>query len=188
MRARANAPRAGTLWITLFTGASTATTLLLACATPFPSLAALAATHMRFRDGMLLMLLAWAVSQIVGFGLHDYPRDWSTLCWGVGLGTAALASAGGAYAALRHVQLRSMAARLAVAYGAAFVAFKLVVAAWALVLGGLEITLAPELLLKQGLRNGAILIGLFLLYRTLVAAGVPALPRPSPLVIRAAAA
>ena len=58
---------ASALWVALLTAASTATTLALACATPFPSLAALAAVHMRQRDGVALMLLAWLASQGVGF-------------------------------------------------------------------------------------------------------------------------
>lgn len=44
--------RASTLWTTLLTAASTATTFMLACATPFPALAALTSVHMRRHDGM----------------------------------------------------------------------------------------------------------------------------------------
>ena len=106
---------ASALWVALLTAASTATTLALACATPFPSLAALAAVHMRRRDGIALMLLAWAASQFVGFFLLGYPRDGSTLAWGAGLGTAAVGSALAAYAALRALEYRSVAARLSLA-------------------------------------------------------------------------
>src|SRR5690606_37460670 len=73
------------LWVALLTAASSATTLALACATPFPALAALAAVHMRRRDGLALMLLAWAASQVVGFALLGYPRHGSTLAWGAAL-------------------------------------------------------------------------------------------------------
>ena len=45
---------ASALWVTLLTAASSVTTLALGCATPFPSLAALAAVHMRRRDGLAL--------------------------------------------------------------------------------------------------------------------------------------
>ena len=168
---------ASALWVSLLTAASTVTTLALACATPFPALAALAAVHMRRRDGIALMLLAWAASQAVGFLLLGYPRDGSTLAWGVGLGTAAVGSALAGYAVLRALDYKSVAARMATAYAAGFTAFKGIILLWALVLGGLHTAMAPDLLVEQFLRNGAILIGLYALYRALVAVGVPAPPR-----------
>lgn len=170
---------ASALWVSLLTAASTVTTLALGCATPFPSLAALAAVHMRRRDGLALMLLAWAASQFVGFFLLGYPRDGSTLAWGVGLGTAAVGSALAGYAALQALQYRSVAARLSLAYAAGFTAFKGIILAFALVLGGLHTAMAPDLLAEQFVRNGAILIGLYVLYRVLVAAGVPAPLQPA---------
>ena len=170
---------ASALGVSLLPAASTATTLALACATPFPALAALAAVHMRRRDGVALMLLAWAASQFVGFFLLGYPRDGSTLGWGAGLGTAAVGSALAGYAALRALPYRSVAARLGLAYAAGFTAFKGIILAWALVLGGLHTAMAPDLLAEQFVRNGAILIGLYVLYRLLVAAGVPAPPQPA---------
>lgn len=168
---------ASALWVSLLTAASTVTTLALGCATPFPSLAALAAVHMRRRDGILLMLLAWAASQFVGFFLLGYPRDGSTLAWGVGLGTAAVGSALASYAALQALPYRSVAARLGLAYAAGSTAFKAIILVWALFLGGLHTAMAPELLAEQFVRNGAILIGLYALYRALVAIGVPAPPK-----------
>ena len=170
---------ASALWVSLLTAASTVTTLALACATPFPALAALAAVHMRRRDGIALMLLAWAASQAVGFFLLGYPRDGSTLAWGAGLGTAAIGSALTGYAVLRALDYKSVAARMATAYAAGFTAFKGIILLWALVLGGLHTAMAPDLLVEQFLRNGAILIGLYALYRALVAVGVPAPPRPT---------
>ena len=168
---------ASTLWVALLTAASTATTLALGCATPFPSLAALAAVHMRRRDGLALMALAWAASQFVGFVLLGYPRDGSTLGWAAGLGTAALGSALASYAALGALRYRSVAARLSLAYAAGFTAFKAIILGWALLLGGLHSVMAPDLIAEQFVRNAAILIGLYALYRALVAVGVPAPPR-----------
>ena len=165
---------ASALWVSLLTAASSATTLALGCATPFPALAALAAVHMRRPGGIALMLLAWAASQFVGFFLLGYPRDGSTLAWGAALGTAAVGSALAGYAALRVVGYTSVAARLGLAYAAGFTAFKGIILAWALVLGGLHTAMAPDLLAEQFVRNGAILIGLYGFYRLLVAAGVPA--------------
>jgi len=168
---------ASALWVSLLTAASTVTTLALGCATPFPSLAALAAVHMRRRDGIALMLLAWAASQCVGFFLLGYPRDGSTLAWGAGLGTAAVGSALASHAALQALPYRSVAARLGLAYAAGFTAFKAIILVWALFLGGLHTAMAPDLLAEQFVRNGAILIGLYALYRALVAIGVPAPPK-----------
>ncbi len=174
---------ASALWVALLTAASTATTLALACATPFPALAALAAVHMRRRDGVALMLLAWVASQGVGFFLLGYPRDGSTLAWGFALGTAAVGSALAGYAVVQALDYRSVAARLSLAYAAGFTAYKGIIVGWALVLGGLHTATAPDLLAEQFVRNGAILIGLYGLYRLLVAAGVPAPPQPAASVI-----
>lgn len=168
---------ASTLWIVLLTVASTVTTLVLACATPFPALAALAALHMRRSDGLTLMAIAWAASQLTGFLVLGYEVKSTTWGWAIGLAVAALASGVGAYAALGQVDGRlggrSTALRLAVAYVAGFVAFKIAILAFAFWLGGVATTLDPDILMRQFVRNGAILIGLFALYRALVAIGIP---------------
>lgn len=164
---------ASTLWIMLLTAASTLTTLALACATPFPALAALAAHHMRRRDGVALMLAAWGASQAVGFGLLGYACDVETLGWGAALGLAAPVSILAAYAVMDRVDGRPAIVRLALAYVVAFVAFKAVIALFALRLGGLATTFDPGLVARQFLRNGEILIVLLLLHRGLVALGAP---------------
>jgi hypothetical protein len=171
---QSSAPSASVLWIVLLTAASTATTFVLACATPFSALAALAAVHMRQRDGIILMLLTWLASQIVGFGFLDYPHSPSTFAWGGALAMAGVVAALGAYAALSRLEAATPPMRLAVAYGAAFVAFKAVILLWALGLGGVATTLDPAIVARQFVRNGAILVGLFLLYHGLVTLGVPA--------------
>lgn len=164
--------RASTLWIMILTLASTATTLALACATPFPALAALTALHMRRSDGIALALAAWAVSQAVGFGLLDYPRDASTAMWGVAIGAAAVA---GAFAAHRAADMRGpFALRLGAAYLAALAAFKLVILAVTLIKGDPCTAFTAEILGRQLVRNAAILVGLLALYRGLTAVGVPA--------------
>ncbi len=167
-------PGASALWIALLTATSTATTYVLACATPFPALAALAALHMRERDGLALMALAWIASQIVGFGLLGYPHSSTTVAWGLALAVAALVSAGAAYLLLPRLRLRSMWSRLAAAYVVAFLAFKAAIALCGLALGDLASAFDPAIVLAQFMRNGAILLGLFLLYHGLVALGVPA--------------
>ena len=173
-------PAASTLWIVLLTAASTASTLMFACATPFPSLAALAAVHMHRADGIKLMLTAWLASQIVGFGVLGYPHGLDTIGWAMALAMAAVCSTIAAYAALDRLGERPVFVRLTIVYVTAFAMFKVVILAWALGLGGLDTLLQPALLQRQLLRDGAMLAGLFVLYRGLVGIGLPAAREASP--------
>lgn len=168
---------ASTLWIVLLTLSSTATTLVLACATPFPALAAIAATQMRRRDAIVLMALTWVASQAVGFGMLGYPHDSGTIAWSVALGMAAVVSAIAARRAVEGAGVSSTLAQIALAYVVAAIAFKLVILLWSFGLGGVATTLSPAINLRQVLRNAAILVGLWVLYRSLVAVGVPRAPR-----------
>lgn len=170
---------ASTLWIMLLTAASLLGSWALACAAPFEALATLAALNMRRRDGIALMLLVWAANQAVGFGILGYPHDPKTLTWGLAIGSAAVASLLAARAAANGSGVRSTVGRMAVAYIGSFVAFKAVIALWALGLGGLSVSLSPKYALDQFALNGAFLIGLFGFYRGLVALGAPrAAPLP----------
>lgn len=167
---------ASAIWVVLLTAASTVTTLVLACATPFPALAALAAVHMHRRDGLALMGIAWLASQVTGFLILGYEIE-AAAGWAIGLAVAALASVACAYVALDRLAGRTNASRLAIAYGAGFVTFKLVILLFSFRLGGAATTLDPDILMRQVLRNGAILIGLLAFYHGLVALGVPAARR-----------
>lgn len=166
------------LWIALLTAASLGTTWSLACMTPFAALAALAAMHLRRRDGLTLMGLAWAASQLVGFGLLGYPHDPATLAWGAGIGFAALASALAAYGALALLPVAATSLRLTTSFAAAFLGFKLGLTPFALVLGGIDITWSPTILAAQLPREAAILMVLFALYHVLVRLGVPEAREP----------
>lgn len=172
-RTSTNAPL---LWIALFTVAATLTTLIFHCATPFPSLAALAAIHLKRRDGVLLMVAAWTVSQTVGFCFMGYPWDGATALTGFAVGTAAVLgvlAAGAVDAPLRGTQV---AVRLVVAYLAAFAAFKLTIAGWSPIMGHADAALSLTVMLRQFVRYAAVLAGIYAIYRALIAAGVPALP------------
>ena len=162
---------AALLWVALLTGASAATTLALSCATPFAALAALAATRMRAREGLALIALAWLASQLIGFCVLDYPRDPRTFAWAGAMLTAALA----AVVAARWGARQAVAAlALPTGFGAGFVAYKLALLAWSLVLGGVHTALSPYWTARQFGREALILIGLALLHRLLVGIGVPA--------------
>lgn len=177
MRARGDERDGTRLWVGLLTATSAVTTLALACATPFAALAAVAATRMPVRAGVALMTLAWAVSQTIGFCVLDYPRDARTLAWGLAMLTAALLSFAGARAADRAVATGGPAMRLATAFGAGFVAYKVGLIVWSFVLGGVHTALSPYWTVRQFGREAVIVAVLALLYHALVAAGVPAARR-----------
>jgi len=164
------------LWIVLLSAASVLTSWALACATPFAALAALAALHMERREGLILMAVAWLASQAVGFGIHHYPRDPTTLMWGGVIGLAAIAS----LLAARSATSRA-AGGAVMSLGAAFVGavlgYKSVIIAGALGLGGLTIALSPTYFAQEFARDGAIMIALLVLYRGLTAIGVPSAAR-----------
>lgn len=166
--------QADLLWILLFTIASTLTTLIFACATPFPALAALAAVHLDRRDGVLLMLAAWAVSQAIGFCALGYPWDAATALTGVAIGTAAVAGTIIASVVDTYVPARSTLARLAISYVAAFATFKLGILLWAPVIGHADVALSLPILERQFVRYAVILAAFYALYRLLTAMGVPA--------------
>lgn len=168
---------ASVLWIMLLTLASVATTLVFKCATPFPALAALAAVHLRGRDGVSLALAAWAASQLVGFCWLDYPATANAFGWGGVMGVGAVVGALAAHGAAARVS-GSSPGKLAASYLAAFVAFKAVILLGTLVLDGGMGAFAADVLLRQLVRNAAVLLSLLLLYRLLGAAGVPT-PRPA---------
>jgi hypothetical protein len=164
------------LWIGLLSAASVAGSWAFACALPFAALAALAATRMGRRDGIALMLVAWFASQAVGFGIHHYSHSPKTLMWGGAIGTAAVVSLLAARWAADRARGGS-AVRLVAAFGGATLGYKAMLVLWSLVLGGLGIALSPTYFAQGLLRDGAMLVALVLLYRGLVAIGVPAASR-----------
>lgn len=162
------------LWVGLLTVTSAATTLVLACAAPFSSLAAIAATRMSARSGYALMGLTWVVSQIIGFGVLDYPRDPRTFAWGFAMLTAALAAMAAARQGNLMVADRGPILRPATAFGMGFIGYKLTLLAWSFVLGGMHVAASPYWTARQFGREALIFAALVSLYQGLVAAGVPA--------------
>lgn len=160
------------LWVGLMTVASTVTTLALACATPFPALAALAATQVRRTEGVMLMGAAWAISQAVGFCLLDYPLNAKNLAWASALGSAAISALLVARFAVARLGNASSLARLVIAYVAAYVGFKAVLLGWVMALDDGWAAFSTEILARQFVRYGAILIGLVVLHRLLGLAGI----------------
>lgn len=169
--------KSASLWVGLLTATSAATTLALACATPFSALAAVAATRMPARAGFALMGLTWAVSQAIGFCVKDYPPDPLTLTWGFAILTAALAGHAAARAGLKRVRTPYAAVQVAVAFGSAFIGYKGTLVAWSLVLGGFHTAVSPFYAARQFGREALILAGLLAVYHALVALGLPAARR-----------
>ena len=133
------------LWIGSMTFASIATTLVLACATPFPALAALAALYVPRKAGIILMLAAWSASQAVGYCLLDYSLTAQNAGWAVTLALAAIA---------------------------AFVGFKLVVLIGAVAMNAGYGAFTPDILLRQFVRYALILGGLRLFQLLLESGGL----------------
>lgn len=168
-------PANSALWIALLTAASTVTTLIFACATPFPSLAAIAAVYLSRRDGLLLMLAAWGVSQGIGFGLLGYPHDAGTILTALALGLAAIASLFAARMAIGGRAIGGAAAMaLPIAFIAGFIVFKATILFCSPVIGHADVALSMPIMLRQFVRYAAILAVLTALYHGLTAIGVPA--------------
>lgn len=160
------------LWIGAMVVVSTITTLLLACATPFPALAAIAALHVRRGEGIALLLAAWIAAQITGFGLLHYPVNADSLGWAVALGVAAVGSLIGADLAVGAFPRARYPVRLIGAYVAAYVAFKAVVLLGAMALGSGWAAFSADVLWRQFVRYGLILLGLVVFHQLLARIGV----------------
>jgi hypothetical protein len=72
--------------------ASLAFGAIFACALPFAALATAAARTMPAGLAYGLVALTWFVDQVLGFTVRHYPRDGSTVAWGLVIGLAAVAA------------------------------------------------------------------------------------------------
>lgn len=148
------------IWVGTMAGSSMIASLLLACATPFPSLAALAATQVSRRDGMILMFVAWFAAQAVTFIIHGYPAEPASMVWPFALGTAAVASLVSAEVTGRTLGQRHGVLKAAGTYVAAFAGFKLGILLWVSLLDHGWAAFSGEVLLRQFVRYGAIFAAL----------------------------
>ncbi len=167
-------PANSALWILLMTAASTVTTLIFACATPFPSLAAIAAVYLGRREGVLLMLASWGVSQAIGFGVMGYPHDAGTIMTAIALGIAAVASFVAARMVAGAATAQGRLLMLPAAFIAGFIVFKATILLCSPVIGHADVALSMPIMLRQFVRYSAILVVLTALYLGLTAIGVPA--------------
>lgn len=120
-------------WAAALAIATVGGSLVAACLMPFVALAAMAASTLPRREGLVTMLVAWTANQLLGFTLLGYPGDAATLGWGAAIGLAALA----AYAAIGAVIARSSSLlRLLGAAVIGFIAYELVLYAYGAAGGG----------------------------------------------------
>lgn len=167
------------LWIGAMVVASTVTTLALACATPFPALAALAALHVRRTEGVALMVVAWIAAQVTGFCVLRYAVDANNVAWALALGAAAIGSFFAADLTAKTMPGAPYVARLIAGYAAAYVGFKAVVLLGAFALDSGWAAFTPEVLLRQFVRYGLILLGLVAFQRLLTLVGIDGAARPA---------
>jgi hypothetical protein len=82
-----------------------------------------------------VVIAAWIVNQAIGFGLLGYPMEMNTLLWGLAIGAAALAATAVSAQVSRLLPAANRAATLALAVGAAYALYELVLIACTPALG-----------------------------------------------------
>ena len=155
------------VWTAILAATALFGSYAFACVFPFAAIATIAALTLDARRGVALVALVWAANQAVGFGLHAYPHDASTIGWGIAIGVGAL----GAYAAARSLvgDTALLSVRALGGLLAALVAYEGLLFAYALVAGGTE-TFAPGIVARIALNDAAWFAGLAAL--RLLAGGV----------------
>lgn len=94
-------PSFAAVWTAFLVVASTAGSMLFACATPFAAVAAVAALTLPARLALVATMGVWLGNQAVGFLLLGYPLTPSSLAWGPVLGGAAILATAAAIQAAR---------------------------------------------------------------------------------------
>jgi len=111
-------------WGGILTVLTVASTLGVACGTPFAALAALAALYLPRRDAFVLITVNWLANQAIGFGLLHYPLNWDCYRGGINVGIAALLSAMAALLAQRALRRVATTPRAIGSFIVAFVAYE----------------------------------------------------------------
>ena len=131
----------------------------LACATPFAALAVVAAAMLPLRPALIVVTGAWLVNQSIGFGVHHYPIDASTIAWGFVIWGAALTATSVSAGILRAVPPNRTPLMLALTFMGSYAAYEVVLLAATPFLGGAG-AFTPAIVSRLGLLNAAWLIGL----------------------------
>ena len=162
-------------WGGILTVLTVASTLAVACGTPFAALATLAALFLPRRDAFALIAVNWLANQAIGFGLLHYPLNWDCYRGGIDLGIAALLSTMAAM--LAQGALRNVAAtvRAIGSFAVAFLAYEGTLFAMSPSVSGADFS-APVVRYIFYV-NAVAFVGLLLLQTAAAALGFRANPR-----------
>ena len=111
-------------WGAILTVLTVASTLAVACGTPFAALATLAALYLPRRDAFALIAVNWLANQAIGFGLLHYPLNWDCYRGGINLGVAALLSTAAAMLAQEALRSAATTVRAIGSFAVAFIAYE----------------------------------------------------------------
>ncbi|MBB3910104.1 hypothetical protein [Sphingomonas desiccabilis] len=167
MASRSSSPARDLSWLVAIDGAAVLGSFALACMTPFAALAAASALTLSRRAGVMAVLGAWLLNQIIGFGFLGYPTDPMTILRGVAIAVSALAGFGVAHAVRGSAGTLSLA-RMVAAIAGAFVAYEVVTYLTAMVLGGTE-NFTPAIVWMLARNDAMWFTGLMALYLALTA-------------------
>ncbi len=120
----------------LLTAACALASFAFACATPFASVAVIAAATLPLGPALLVAMAAWLVNQAIGFGALHYPVDTYTILWGVAIGAAVLIATVAAALALRLAERINSVIAFALALVTAYAGYELALFAATPFLGG----------------------------------------------------
>jgi len=147
----------------LLVAACVSASLVFACATPFAAFAVLAAAVLPLRPALITIGLVWAVNQVIGFGILDYPRDFNAAAWGLGIGLAALVTTAAAAGIFSRFARWSSLAVYPFALVACFAIYEIVMLAMTPMLGGIE-SFSLEIVGHLAFVNAVWLAGLVVAY------------------------
>lgn len=153
------------IWAGILATSSVLGSLALACIFPFAAFATLLAATLPFRKAMLWMGAAWLSNQLVGYLLLDYPQTANSFGHGLAIGVTAMATL---WVAKKVLDLRAdrSLVTLALAFGAAFVAFEALLLVAAMFLGGVQ-NFVPSIVWMIAQNDILWFLGLGLLYTAL---------------------
>jgi hypothetical protein len=158
--------RASWLCAALLVAGCASASLVFACATPFAAFAVLAAAVLPIRPALITIGLVWAVNQAIGFGVLDYPRDFNSAMWGLGIGIAALLTTMAASGLFRQFSHLNRAASYLIALVACYAVYELIMLAMVPALGGGE-SFSLDIVGRLAFVNAIWLAGLIVAYELL---------------------
>jgi hypothetical protein len=111
-------------WGGILTAVTVASTLAVACGTPFAALAALAALFLPRRDAFVLIGVNWLANQAIGFGLLHYPLNWDCYRGGINLCIAAVAATAASMLAQQALRKGGTAMAIIGSFAVAFITYE----------------------------------------------------------------